>query len=83
MVVGTRELSKKFGERVDLMPEALFPSRNIFCMVGTNRSDYEAALGAARTFVGPGSAGPSTGFEAGHPGPLAKQDGDGRDKSPV
>lgn len=43
--------------RVDLMPEARFPTRKIFCMVGTNRMDYEAAAGLARTFVGHGSDG--------------------------
>lgn len=44
-------------ERVDLIPEDRFPSRRIFCMVGTNRIDYEAAVGLSRTFVGHGSDG--------------------------
>ena len=44
-------------ERVDWLPEERFPSRNFFCMVGTNRLDYEAAMGLSRTFVGHGSDG--------------------------
>jgi hypothetical protein len=44
-------------KRVDLIPEARFPSRRVFCMVGTNRMDYSAAAGLARTFVGHGSDG--------------------------
>ncbi|KRC21416.1 triacylglycerol lipase [Acidovorax sp. Root217] len=44
-------------QRVDLLPEALFPSRRVFCMVGTNRLDYETAAGLSRTFVGNGSDG--------------------------
>jgi hypothetical protein len=47
----------QFPDRVDLIPEDRFPSRNIFCMIGTNRGDYEAAFGASRTFVGHGSDG--------------------------
>ena len=44
-------------KRVDLLPEKRFPSRRVFCMVGTNRMDYTAAAGLARTFVGHGSDG--------------------------
>ena len=44
-------------KRVDLIPEDRFPSERIFCMVGTNRLDYEAAAGISRTFVGNGSDG--------------------------
>jgi hypothetical protein len=44
-------------KRVDWMPEELFPSERIFCMVGTNRSDYEVAAGLSRTFAGNGSDG--------------------------
>jgi len=51
------DLPKKHDGRVDLLPEALFPSRRVFCMVGTNRSDYDAAAGLSRTFVGNGSDG--------------------------
>lgn len=47
----------KKHHRVDLIPESVFSSRKIFCMVGTNRSDYDAAAGLARTFVGHGSDG--------------------------
>lgn len=39
------------------MPEDCFPSERIFCMVGTNRMDYEVALGISRTFAGHGSDG--------------------------
>ncbi|MDO8348707.1 MAG: hypothetical protein Q7T30_00605 [Planctomycetota bacterium] len=44
-------------ERVDWLPEARFPSRSVFTMVGTNRQDYEAAMGMSRAFVGHGSDG--------------------------
>jgi len=47
----------KKHKRVDLVPESAFSSRKIFCMVGTNRSDYDTAAGLARTFVGNGSDG--------------------------
>ncbi|SFB75947.1 hypothetical protein SAMN05216344_102315 [Polaromonas sp. OV174] len=43
--------------RVDLLPEDRLSSRKVFCMVGTNRLDYEAAAGLSRTFVGSGSDG--------------------------
>lgn len=43
--------------RVDLLPEERFASRKVFCMVGTNRLDYDAAAGLSRTFVGHGSDG--------------------------
>ncbi|HEY0334920.1 MAG TPA: hypothetical protein VGC74_14620 [Stenotrophomonas sp.] len=51
------DLPGKHEGRVDLLPEARFPSRNVFCMVGTNRADYDAAAGLSRTFVGNGSDG--------------------------
>jgi hypothetical protein len=52
-------LSEEFQktERVDWIPEAAFPSERIFCLVGTDRSDYEVAEGLSRTFVGHGSDG--------------------------
>jgi hypothetical protein len=52
-------LGERFSDtkRVDWMPEKTFPSERIFCMVGTNRSDYEAAAGISRTFTGHGSDG--------------------------
>ncbi len=47
----------KKTKRVDWMPEEAFPSRKIFCMVGTNRGDYDVAAGLSRTFAGNGSDG--------------------------
>jgi hypothetical protein len=44
-------------DRVDYVPAGAFPLDRIFCMVGTNRSDYEAGKGLSRTFVGNGSDG--------------------------
>jgi hypothetical protein len=44
-------------KRVDWMQEEKFPSRRIFCMVGTNRGDYAVAGGLSRTFAGNGSDG--------------------------
>lgn len=44
-------------KRVDWMQEETFPSRKIFCMVGTNRGDYAVAGGLSRTFAGNGSDG--------------------------
>lgn len=49
-------LPKRYKE-VDLLPEEALPSSRVFCMVGTNRNDYEAAAGLSRTFVGHGSDG--------------------------
>lgn len=47
----------KKTERVDWLPESRFPANRVFCMVGTNRQDYEVAMGMSRTFVGHGSDG--------------------------
>ncbi|MCY1359147.1 hypothetical protein D9M69_457040 [compost metagenome] len=47
----------KASERVDWIPESRFPGERVFCMVGSNRSDYEAGLGLSRTFAGHGSDG--------------------------
>ena len=44
-------------KRVDWIPQNRFSAERIFCMVGTNRADYEVAMGASRTFVGHGSDG--------------------------
>lgn len=52
-----KSVYKGKGARVDWLPESRFPSDRVFCMVGTNRMDYEAAFGASRTFVGHGSDG--------------------------
>ena len=46
----------KYG-RVDFMPASAMPIENVFCMVGTNRADYDVAAGLSRTFVGHGSDG--------------------------
>ena len=43
--------------RVDWLPESCFSSRRFFCMVGTNRADYNVAAGISRTFAGHGSDG--------------------------
>jgi hypothetical protein len=47
----------KKTKRVDWIAEETFPSERIFCMVGTNRSDYNVAAGLSRTFAGNGSDG--------------------------
>ena len=47
----------KKTDRVDWIPEECFPSERIFCMVGSNRMDYEVALGLSRSFAGHGSDG--------------------------
>jgi hypothetical protein len=44
-------------DRVDWLPEKSFPSERFFCMIGTNRADYEAGNGISRTFAGHGSDG--------------------------
>lgn len=51
-----KDIYKK-KDRVDFLPESRFPSQRFFCMVGTNRGDYEAAKGISRTFAGNGSDG--------------------------
>lgn len=43
--------------RVDWLPEDAFPSERFFCMIGTNRSDYDVGMGLSRTFAGHGSDG--------------------------
>lgn len=44
-------------QRVDWIQEERFPARKVFCLIGTNRADYEAAQGLSRTFAGDGSDG--------------------------
>jgi hypothetical protein len=39
------------------IPEEHFSAEKVFTLVGTNRSDYEVAMGASRTFAGHGSDG--------------------------
>ena len=53
------DLNEEFAQTgsVAWVPEDRFPSERIFCMVGTNRMDYEVAMGASRTFAGHGSDG--------------------------
>lgn len=51
-----RSLAEKY-DRVDLLAGSVLPGERYFTMVGTNRSDYEAAAGLSRTFVGHGSDG--------------------------
>jgi pimeloyl-ACP methyl ester carboxylesterase len=51
-----KDLYTKTG-RVDWIPEQYFPSENFFCMIGTNRADYEVASGLSRAFSGHGSDG--------------------------
>ncbi|WP_277182877.1 triacylglycerol lipase [Caballeronia sp. BR00000012568055] len=50
-------ISPRFNNRVDLIPQSAISADNIFCMVGTNRGDYEVAQGVVRAFVGNGSDG--------------------------
>lgn len=52
-----KDIAAKNGGRVDLMPEDVLPADRIFTMVGTNRGDYEVAMGLVRAFVGHGSDG--------------------------
>jgi hypothetical protein len=51
-----KALLKQTG-RVDWLPEDTFPSERVFCLIGTNRSDYDVAAGLSRTFAGHGSDG--------------------------
>ncbi|HKQ98990.1 MAG TPA: hypothetical protein VJV75_14030 [Candidatus Polarisedimenticolia bacterium] len=51
-----KAVAKQTG-RVDWLPEDRFPIERVFCLVGTNRQDYEVAHGMSRTFAGHGSDG--------------------------
>lgn len=51
------DVREQFGDRVDLIPRSAMDPNRIFCMIGTNRGDYEVAQGAVRAFVGHGSDG--------------------------
>ncbi|MCL2789442.1 MAG: hypothetical protein FWD79_02230 [Desulfobulbus sp.] len=53
----TAPMSKPPDDRVDWLPEERFSPERVFCMVGTNRMDYEVAMGLSRTFSGHGSDG--------------------------
>lgn len=47
----------KKTQSVAWIPSQHFPPEKVFTLVGTNRSDYEVAKGASRTFAGHGSDG--------------------------
>lgn len=55
--LNVQDLYKQTG-RVDWLPAhvPLSPEK-VFCLIGTNRSDYEVAKGLSRTFAGDGSDG--------------------------
>jgi hypothetical protein len=56
--LGLNDLANKPPDkRVDWLPENRFSPERVFCMVGTNRMDYDVALGLSRTFAGHGSDG--------------------------
>jgi len=55
--LGLAKFYKGADPRVDWLPEKSFPSGRFFCMIGTNRSDYEAGMGVSRSFAGHGSDG--------------------------
>lgn len=44
-------------DRVDVIPSDAIKADKVFCMVGTNRGDYEVGQGVVRAFVGNGSDG--------------------------
>lgn len=49
---------EKGADRCDLIDDrCVLPHDRAFCMIGTNRSDYEAFAGLSRSFVGKGSDG--------------------------
>jgi hypothetical protein len=50
-------IAEVYGGRVDFIPESVISSDRIFCMVGTNRGDYEVLKSVVRAFVGHGSDG--------------------------
>lgn len=43
--------------RVDYFPEESLPPAKVFCLIGSNRLDYDTAMGLSRTFAGNGSDG--------------------------
>lgn len=50
-------LSDGDRDRVDVIPTDVIKADNIFCMIGSNRGDYEVGQGVVRAFVGNGSDG--------------------------
>jgi PGAP1-like protein len=55
--LGFDTIKRPRPDRVDYLPESRFPAEKFFCLIGTNRSDYEAGMGLSRTFAGHGSDG--------------------------
>lgn len=53
--LGLDKLPKETQGRVDWLPGPI--AERTFCMVGTNRNDYEVAMGLSRSFAGHGSDG--------------------------
>ena len=54
--LGLKDVFEK-TKSVAWIPEEHFSPEKVFTLVGTNRSDYEAAMGASRAFAGHGSDG--------------------------
>lgn len=52
-----KSVAARHEDRVDFLPEEVLSSDRVFCMIGTNRGDYEVAKGIVRAFVGHGSDG--------------------------
>jgi hypothetical protein len=44
-------------KRVDYLPAESFSPTKVFCLIGSNRLDYDTAMGLSRTFAGNGSDG--------------------------
>jgi hypothetical protein len=55
--LGLKGVYKGDDGRVDVIPANSISPKRVFCLVGTNRMDYETAKGLSRTFVGDGSDG--------------------------
>jgi hypothetical protein len=50
------DLFQKTG-RVDYLPDSAIDPSRVFCLIGSNRLDYDTAMGLSRTFAGNGSDG--------------------------
>ncbi|MBP0448134.1 alpha/beta hydrolase [Kitasatospora sp. RG8] len=63
LMYGYLDRGAKFGDKAPRrwdpqeIPEDVFPADKMFCLVGTDWKDYEAALGFSRHLVGSGSDG--------------------------
>jgi len=55
--LGLKGVYKGDDGRVDVIPASAIDPERVFCLVGTNRMDYETAKGLSRAFVGDGSDG--------------------------